>query len=47
MPKFLLGFLALFSFSNLAFAGSGCATGTSGAISGAVICAVDAGKSNV
>jgi hypothetical protein len=47
MSKFLLIFLAFFSFSNLALAGSGCATGTSGAISGVVICAVDDGKSFV
>jgi len=47
MSKFLFSFLALFSFSNSALAGSGCATGTSGAISGVVICAFDDGKSFV
>ena len=47
MSKFLLGFLALFSASNLALAGSGCAAGTSGAIDGVVICAFDEGKSFV
>jgi hypothetical protein len=47
MSKFLLSFLALFSFSNLAFAGSGCAAGTSGAMDGLILCVVDEGKSNV
>lgn len=46
MRKFIY-FLILFSTSNLALAGSGCATGTSGAISGVVICAIDDGKSLV
>lgn len=40
-------FFALFLFSNFANAGSGCAVGTSGAISEVVICAVDNGKSNL
>lgn len=46
ISKVLFSFLALFSFSNLALAGSGCVTGTSGAIDGVIIC-VDAGKSSV
>jgi hypothetical protein len=45
--RFICLFLGLFSFSNLVNAGSGCATGTSGAISALVICAVDDGKSTV
>jgi len=36
MPKFLLSFLLLFSFSDWAFAGSGSAFGTSGAIDGLI-----------
>ncbi len=44
MPKFLLSFLALFSFSNLAHAGYGCASFT---IGDTVICAVDNGMSNL
>jgi hypothetical protein len=42
-----LAFLSLFSFSSWSFAGSGCGVGTSGAISGLVVCVVDEGKSNV
>ena len=45
LSKFLL-LIVFLSFADVSLAGSGCATGTSGAISGVVICAVDDGKSN-
>lgn len=46
MSKFL-SFIVFLSFADISFAASGCATGTSGSMTGVVICAVDDGKSLV
>ncbi len=46
MSKFLL-LIVFLSFADVSLAGSGCVTGTSGDMTGVVICAVDDAKSNL